>query len=387
MTRAQPHSAPAPPDRVQQGTFWSGRRPPAEFRGLLVAVVALCGIPALALVVLEGLRSAGTLAAVGVIALSLLLSVTLVRRGESELDRRTGILVQLFGSVALIAAVVLSQNPLSVMATSVPFGFTVAWSRPRWLPVLVGLAAIAVATAVTNAMPAAAMDARDIVMMGIYFGAAVLGFAGSAIGWQMQRQMDRFHADQNDLSLARERLRFATDLHDIQGHTLLAIKMKAELARRSLDRDPERVLRELEDIEGLAAEAGVQTRRLAQGYRTLTLAGELANLDQLLGAAGIAVRIERHGSPDSEHEELLATLVREAASNILRHADPEQVVLEIAPTSVRIRNDGTLGGTADPDGGSGLIGLRRRFRTAGGEVAWGREDTVFVVLATIGDAA
>lgn len=390
------------PEGQRPGLLWPTQAPPREIRHLIFAAMAMTGLPAVALVLLDDPRSTGTAAAVGILLVSLLLSSWLVHRGLHSLPPRTMIVVLALAAVGLIGAFVLAQNPITVLGTSAPFGLGVAWLRPRWLPALVGLGAIAAATLIAAVVHAEPVKASEVILMGIYFGAVLVGFAGTSVDWQLKQRMDRHHADQNELFLARERLRFATDLHDIQGHTLLAIKMKAELARRSIDRDPERALRELRDIEGLAAEAGDQTRELAQGYRSLTLTAEVANLDQLLSAAGIRVWVDRHGGPAPEHEELFAALVREAASNILRHADAEHVRIELAPTRVRIHNDGvripndgppSVGvptGTDDRDhrvgpGGSGLTGLEQRFRGSGGDFTWVHEGHHFTVTGTIGE--
>lgn len=374
----------------EQGSslLWPTPEPPTELRGLILAAAVMAGAPALVLVVFDGITNPGTAGAVGLIAVSVLLTFALVRRVHRPLSGGARSAVLALSSLLLIGAYVLGGNPVTVLATSVPFGFAVGWTRPRWIPALAGILALAAAIALRAAVHPDGADGRDLVTGGIYFGASLLGFAGTSIGWQMQQRVDRHHAVQTELTLARERLRFATDFHDIQGHTLLAIKMKAELARRSLERDPARVRRELEDIEDLAAQAGDQTRQLAQGYRTLTLSAELANLEQLLGAAGIQVRIERRGAPAREHEELLATLVREAASNILRHADAGRVDISLAATSVTVRNDGA-GREEVPvgHGGSGLEGLRRRFAAEGGTVSWHHDGEQFTVTGSIGGSA
>lgn len=375
------------PGGSPSGRFLLTQAPPGELRNVIIATIALTGLPALVLVFFDGLQNPATAGAIGVILVSLAMSLWLVRYGLRSLSRLSVIVVLSVGAVALIGAYVLSQNPITVVATSAPFGFGVAWIRPRWLPAVVGGVAVVAAVPVSFLVHGV-VEGRDVVQVGVFFAAALVGFAGTSISWQMQRRLDQQHADQNELSLARERLRFATDLHDIQGHTLLAIKMKAELARRSLDRDPERVAQELQDIEDLAAEAGDQTRQLAQGYRALTLAAELANFDQLLSAAGIHVRINHRGTPTDKDEKLFATLVRESASNVLRHADAEQVRIELTPTSVSIRNDGAAvdHSTATVDhGGSGLTGLEQRFQSSGGVLSWRRDGESFTIVGSIGE--
>jgi two-component system sensor histidine kinase DesK len=365
--------------------YWPTDAPPSELRGLILSVVGLSGLSALALMFVEDLGDPGTIGALASIVVSLALCFWLVRSGLESLSTGAMALVLVIATAALVCSFALSQNPVSILGTSAPFGLGVAWIRPRWVPAVVGLAAVALAVIVAHLVHGE-IEGRSVAQAGIVFGAGLIGFAGTSISWQMQKRADQHHADRTELSLARERLRFATDLHDIQGHTLLAIKMKAELARRSIDRDPERAAQELRDIEALAAEAGEQTRELAQGYRTLTLAAELANLDQLLTAAGIHVHIEDQGAPAPEHQELFAALIRESASNILRHAAAKQVRITLAPTTVTVTNDGAEA-VRTARSGSGLTGLEGRFQRAGGTVAWHRDGADFTVTGTIGGTA
>jgi two-component system sensor histidine kinase DesK len=372
-------------DPTHSGVYFPTPAPPSELRGLILAVVGLSGLSALALLFVEELGDPGTIGALASILVSLAVCVWLVRNGLDSLSRSSMLVVLAIATAALISAFALSRNPVSILGTSAPFGLGVAWIRPRWVPAVVGLGAVALAI-VAALLVHGHVEGRSVAQAGIVFGAGLIGFAGTSISWQMQRRADQHHADRTELSLARERLRFATDLHDIQGHTLLAIKMKAELARRSLDRDPDRVAQELNDIEALAAEAGEQTRELAQGYRTLTLAAELATLDQLLTAAGIRVRIDNRGAPAVQHEELFAALVRESASNVLRHAAAERVDITLAPTTVTVTNDGAEAAQTGRTG-SGLAGLEGRFQRAGGTVDWHRDSTDFTVTGSIGGSA
>lgn len=393
-TESAEPTEPVQPVHASQpfGLLWLPSEPPAEVRGLILAVVLMTGVPTLALMILEDPVQPGTLAALAVVLCSLGLSLWLLRRGLRPLPRRTLIAVLTLAAIALISAYLLVHNPITVLATGGPFAFVAAWNRPRWVPAAAGLVAIGIAILAASFVGTEPVAASDVVQMGVVFGASLIGLVGTCIDWQVKQQLDLHHAEQNELSLARERLRFATDLHDIQGHTLLAIKMKAELARRSLERDPQRVTGELRDIEALAAEAGDRTRDLAQGYRTLTLSAELTNLDQLLTAAGIEVHIDRGGMPAAEHEELFAALVREAASNILRHADARKVHIGVTPTTVTVANDGAVPPTpqhhTDQDegghGGNGLIGLERRFRTSGGHATWSRDADRFTVTGNRG---
>jgi two-component system sensor histidine kinase DesK len=196
--------------------------------------------------------------------------------------------------------------------------------------------------------------------------------------WNTSQERER------ELAIAQERLRFANDLHDVQGHTLVAIKLKAELALKNLDRNLDRSRIELRDIEELVADASTQARDIARGYRPRTLAAELSNLRDLLTAAGIQVTMN---PPDlgkiffGDWEELFATAVREAGSNILRHAYPTLARFEVSEDRISVTNDGVSAFRRLGDGGTGLSSLRDRFAKRGGTIRWFKSDdeTAFTV--------
>ena len=97
----------------------------------------------------------------------------------------------------------------------------------------------------------------------------------------------RAHEENAHLAVENERTRFARDLHDILGHSLTVITVKAELAGRLLDVDTERARAEITDLERLSRDALADVRRAVEGYRDLTLPGELARARTALAAAEI----------------------------------------------------------------------------------------------------
>ncbi|MFC3276308.1 GNAT family N-acetyltransferase, partial [Agromyces mediolanus] len=120
----------------------------------------------------------------------------------------------------------------------------------------------------------------------------------------------------------QERLRFASDLHDIQGHHLQVISLKSELAERLLERDPERARALVHEVRLIAKEALEETRSLVAGYRQVAFDEELENAREVLAASG-AVCTLRLGPVPSGHEvqRALGSVVREATTNILRHSE------------------------------------------------------------------
>jgi two-component system, NarL family, sensor histidine kinase DesK len=173
-----------------------------------------------------------------------------------------------------------------------------------------------------------------------------------------------------ELAVAEERVRFARDLHDLLGHDLSLIALKAELAGKLLPADAEPAAREVDDIKALTRSALAQVREAVDGYRRPTLASELAGARVAMEAAGIDVRVEdRSDTLDPEVESVLAWAVREGATNVIRHSCARHAAITISGAEVEITDDGqgrseTNGTRVEP--GHGLDGLLERARSVGG---------------------
>lgn len=191
-------------------------------------------------------------------------------------------------------------------------------------------------------------------------------------------------------AVEQERARIAGDLHDILGHSLTVISLKAQLAARTLDDNPARARDEIEDIERLSRDALADVRTTALGIRGISLAGEIAEARAALAAAGI--RAQLPGVVDeieSTNRELFAWTIREAVTNVIRHSDASVCTVELMPGRVTIRDNGVGPGSAaetvDPLAGHGLEGLRRRVTAAGGVliVGTGPDGSGFSVEVTV----
>jgi len=166
-----------------------------------------------------------------------------------------------------------------------------------------------------------------------------------------------------------ERARIAADLHDILGHSLTVVTVKAELAQRLLDVDIDRARAELADLEALARDALADVRATAMGVRGISLPGEIAAAREALAAANVEADLP--GAADevpTRNRELFAWTIREAVTNVVRHAHAHHVEVLLAPASVEIVDDGVGG---HPVGGQGLAGLRRRAEALGGKLVAG----------------
>lgn len=184
-----------------------------------------------------------------------------------------------------------------------------------------------------------------------------------------------------ELGILRERMRFASDLHDIQGHTLHVVNLKVALAEELVRRDPERAVSELREVYAQVEQTIRETRDLAHARRRLNVRAELENARNLLEAAGATVRITRRGEAGRRHDELLGQVVREATTNILRHAQATRVAITLDDTGVEIVNDGAADGELPALRGLGA--LRERLAAEGGALTAEQHDGEFRTAARL----
>ncbi|PRY69483.1 two-component system sensor histidine kinase DesK [Glaciihabitans tibetensis] len=213
----------------------------------------------------------------------------------------------------------------------------------------------------------------------VAYAVAVGLFLLNRYTWNRYLEIDAARRTGAELAVAQERYRFAADLHDIQGHTLHVLRLKTQLADKLIDRDPAAAHAHLAEAQALISETLANTRSLAFGERHLVVATELANAQELFAAAGIRCTVE--GSmPATPNDELFALVVREATTNILRHAQAQEVTVRLGEGSLVITNDGS---PEPPRPRSGLARLAERFIAAGGTLQSGSASGVFTTAATI----
>ncbi|WP_436499415.1 sensor histidine kinase [Actinokineospora sp. HUAS TT18] len=189
--------------------------------------------------------------------------------------------------------------------------------------------------------------------------------------WSVIRQLDDARALAADLAVAQERLRFAAELHDVQGHHLQAIALKGELAERLIGHDDEAARVQAAAVSELARQALKETRGVVHGYRRTSLSTEIGNAVDILRAAGIATAVDGDARlvPPSL-QPLFGALVREGTTNILRHSTAAACELTVSVADgraeVRLGNDGVR--RAPGPRGSGLDSLTERFAAVGGNL-------------------
>ena len=187
---------------------------------------------------------------------------------------------------------------------------------------------------------------------------------------QRNAELKLSHDEVRRLAGLAERERIGRDLHDLLGHTLSLITIKSELANKLFDRDPVLARREIDDVERVAREALAQVRRAVTGIRAAGLAAEIASAKLLLESNGVRLSYDFIDTPlPVEIETVLAMTMREAATNIQRHAraDTARVTLDAQGPSLVLRiEDNGRGGAIVP--GNGLTGMRERLAGIGAEL-------------------
>ncbi|HAF71862.1 MAG TPA: sensor histidine kinase [Corynebacterium variabile] len=191
------------------------------------------------------------------------------------------------------------------------------------------------------------------------------------------KQLDRARITESALQVSEERLRFAQELHDTLGQRLAAISVKTELARALAARGDDRLDAELAELQSLAQASVAEMHDVVEGYRTVNLSTEITGSRQLLESVGITLTVE--GDPTALPEPLRETaawLVREATTNVVKHADATWVRLTLTPHTVTVANDGVA---RDIERLSGLAGIRRRAEPSGASLVAERDGNLFTV--------
>ena len=209
-------------------------------------------------------------------------------------------------------------------------------------------------------------DGSQGVVLPLFVAAQIfVSGIGAIFGFRQARERQR-----RDKTSERERI--AKDLHDVLGHSLSSLALKAELARRVFHADPQRALAEISEVERIARQGLEEMRGAIHGYYSGDVYAELNRVESLLKAANIDVerRCENLSMPPAK-ERVLALIVREAVTNILRHSQAEACRLALFRVDgayrLEISDDGR-GGTHEE--GVGMRSIRTRAEALGGTAVW-----------------
>ncbi|GAB2513238.1 sensor histidine kinase [Nocardiopsis aegyptia] len=224
------------------------------------------------------------------------------------------------------------------------------------------------------------------------------GFLMTIWLWDLTRDAINGQKARAQLAVSEERLRFARDMHDLLGHSLSALAVKAELAGRLVDRAPERAVAEMAEVQDLARRALQQVRSAVNGYREVDLPTEVGSVREVLRANGTDVTVTGLEGLEVPGDKagLAAWVVREGGTNVLRHSDASECRIGFSVTRdasmerealvVEVYNDKVRGPDKE-DGlssGNGLSGLSERVAMGGGALSAARTgDHGFLLRAII----
>lgn len=310
-------------------------------KAAVIAAAAVYVGTFLALVVTRGEPSAGR---IGVPAIALMLALSLAL---TLADRASWVTLLIYTASA--CAVVLSQRLA--------------------LSGVVLCTALVTVTQLIDHQPAGGVFGYTVSTAGV--GMLMLALADLRA---KNRELREARAELAQLAVAQERERFARDLHDLLGHTLSVIALKAELAGRLVLGEPEAAEREIAEVHVVARQALGEVREAVSGYRRPTLEGELKGARMALSAAGVRTEVRRDQvALDPEVEGALAWAVREGATNVIRHSGARSCAITIESgldgACVEVLDDGVRGEGAEA--GHGLTGLAERAGSLGGRLAAG----------------
>lgn len=277
------------------------------------------------------------------------------------------------GAGCLIGAIWVRWNVGA--ATFFIFACAMAARIPRFRDAMLAIAGV-IALGLLASLQLSQGQMRFIFLMPLLTAGLPVGM-GAFMDARLRRSRQELMRKQEEvehMATIAERERISRDLHDLLGHSLSLIALKAELARKLVHRDADACAREVGDIEASARQALAEVRAAVTGYREKGLAHALASARASLAAADVRLeeRVERFAlAPAAEN--VLALALREAVTNVVRHAGARRcsvsLELEHGVAVLRILDDGQARSEADIRPGNGLCGMRERAQSLGGRLA------------------
>jgi two-component system sensor histidine kinase DesK len=309
----------------------------------------------------DGLARMGGIVALGLFVALYLAGLSQVGRVHAE-RRYAAAWVAVLTLVGLTAAVVPGAGDQALTCLVFVAALAVA-TLPRWQALAVVVALFATTSVLPLVVDGWLSHGNNFAV--ILASAAVWSFR---LAWQRQARLLSAERDLSELAVEQERDRIGRDLHDILGHSLTIITVKAELAERLIDADPDRARAELVDLQRLSRDALADVRSTARGIRGISLPGEIASARMALESAGIRPVLPTVADEvPSRWRDLFAWTLREGVTNVIRHSEASECVVEVSAEHIVVRDDGR-GPGADEGSGCGLDGLRQRARLAGATV-------------------
>lgn len=253
---------------------------------------------------------------------------------------------------------------LIVLAASAIIGF----GAVSFTPYLVAFAAYGLwrpwrqVAAIATVMTASALCLIEPNLIELAIIDTLIAVIGLVMITLIDHSADADELERENLVIA-ERDRMARDVHDLIGHSLTVVKLKAQLAERLVDSDPQRVKAELAEIQGIVGAALSGVRQTVTDARIPSLTDELGSARRTLEGAGIEVGVTGDAAVSGPMTTALGWVVREATTNVLRHAGARRCEFRLTASSLEIADDGQGPPARE---GNGIRGMRERVAAAGG---------------------
>ncbi|MFD2794950.1 sensor histidine kinase [Promicromonospora vindobonensis] len=253
--------------------------------------------------------------------------------------------------------------------------------------VVLAVTALLVALSVIDAQTILGAGTDASLLQLVFLSAALPVVTVSSLWWwDVLVALDRARTSEAKLAATQERLRLATDVHDLQGHHLQVIALQLELAERLMPADPAEGMEQLRAARASVDDARQGTRDLATRFRSVPLRDELANAVDLLRAGGMKAEAAVDPDASAAPASALGPVIRETTTNVLRHGSGGWARLSLTRSDrswrYEIANDAGRDVPANT-GGSGLAGVGRRAAEAGGDVEVRHDDETFTVIVTV----
>jgi two-component system, NarL family, sensor histidine kinase DesK len=311
---------------------------------------------------------------VGVAGLAALFAWSFVRHWAGRTLTQRAVTLLAAAEVACIALITLAAGQAGLFGLVLVCATVMMFASPR--PGFVAVAAIVLALLTLPRVIPGWQPEDGLVLTALLAGLAMFSFRRAT---ERSRTLHRTQQEVAALAAAQERDRISRDMHDILGHSLTVVSVKAELATRLLRSDSERdaapapstaatrARDEVAEIQTLVRSTLADMRGMVSAERQVTLAGELAAARSAFDAAGIDADLPGAvDEVDEGHREVFAWALREGTTNVLRHAAARRVAVTLAPGTLLVDDDGR--GPGEPTagaGGNGLTGLAERARSTG----------------------
>lgn len=349
------------PDFEDSG-FWSrGRR-----RERIVSSLFLAWLPPIVVPAIHQGRPAAAVITPALVYAAGFLVAWWLAPGWSP-ARRTVLVCVLFASGILLnvaAGPAGSPAALGYALSSSIMLLPLAWSR------VIGIVCVA-GCALLTWSPGGRVDTESTLVLAL-IAVITLSLSRNA---RLVGKLRQARSEVRELAVAGERARLARDLHDVLGHSLTTITVKAALARRLLESGAStgRVLEEVRDAEDLSRRALADVRSTVSGQRRVSLAAELVSARAALRAAGIDADLP-HAVDDVEAslEEPLAYVLREGVTNVVRHSGAGRCSVRLGARWLEVRDDGRYPAPGEAAAaGNGLAGLAERMAAVRGTLTAG----------------